>query len=238
MPPHVQGAINIRGRVIWILDVRAMLGMESLNAERDSYLETLRVREQDHIVWINELIDSVNEGREFTLATDPHKCGFGKWYDKLTGDPDALRRFANDQLALLDVVERFDVPHQRIHGVAITAKQLVEAGRVSEAKEVIQKAKDIELRELIALFNRARELLTEMRRGVVVVVEYENQNFGLLFDNSCDVKEYSEDAHQCHTMVDKAGGPTTDCIRDESADELIQVIAIEQLLPAAESVPA
>lgn len=230
-PKHVVGAINVRGRTLWVLDIRTMLGRESLNAERDRYLDTLRLREEDHINWINELVASVDEGREFTLATDPHKCGFGKWYDNLRGDPVALRRFANDQLALLDIVERFDQPHQRIHQVAISVKKLVDGGKVQEAKALIEEAKDTELKELIELFGQSRELLTDMRRGVIVVVEHDGQHFGLLVDNSCDVKEFAPEAHQIHSMAEKSGAAPIDLIRDEAADQLIQVMDINRLLP-------
>ena len=74
--------------------------------------------EEDHCRWLQELEACVEERREFRLATDPHKCKFGQWYDKLLGNPPGLAQLTNSDLNLTSLFEQLDQPHKLIHAVA------------------------------------------------------------------------------------------------------------------------
>ncbi len=80
-PDYIRGVINLRGQVMPVMDLRLRMEMTSLVDETEDLIHLLDQREQDHKNWITELESSVREHREFKLATDPHKCAFGKWYD-------------------------------------------------------------------------------------------------------------------------------------------------------------
>jgi purine-binding chemotaxis protein CheW len=82
------------------------MGLTSAVEETESFCALMQQREQDHRNWLNELEAS---SRPFTLATDPHQCAFGKWYDKFKAE--------NAWVAAL--LKKFDVPHRQIHGMAI-----------------------------------------------------------------------------------------------------------------------
>jgi hypothetical protein len=81
MPDFVRGAINLRGRVMPLVDLRKRLGMVSATEETSELIRLMMQREQDHKNWLAELEACVRESREFKLTTDPHTCAFGKWYD-------------------------------------------------------------------------------------------------------------------------------------------------------------
>ncbi len=81
VPEFVRGVVNLRGRVLPVLDLRMKLGMPRLSDEHEALFQMLKDREQDHKNWIAELESSVEERRPFKLQTDPHLCAFGKWYD-------------------------------------------------------------------------------------------------------------------------------------------------------------
>ena len=80
LPHYFRGVINLRGRVIPLIDLRLRLNMPSSLREVDEMKDMFSAREQDHIRWLKELEASIHEKRSFTLARDPTKCAFGKWY--------------------------------------------------------------------------------------------------------------------------------------------------------------
>ena len=86
VPPYIRGVINLRGKVLPVFDLRLGLGMSSLMDEVKDLINHLNQREEDHKNWLAELESSAKERREFNLATDPHKCAFGKWYDNFITD--------------------------------------------------------------------------------------------------------------------------------------------------------
>ena len=104
-PHYIRGVINLRGQVIPVIDLRLRMGMTSLVDEAEDLIALLDQREQDHKNWIAELESSVRERREFKLATDPHKCAFGKWYDN----------YKSDNRVLANCLTKFDEPHQKIN---------------------------------------------------------------------------------------------------------------------------
>ena len=79
-PRHIRGVINLRGKVLPLLDLRLRMGLPSALEDVEQMIAMLVAREQDHILWLNELLGAVNEGRPFTLARDPTQYMFGKWY--------------------------------------------------------------------------------------------------------------------------------------------------------------
>ena len=81
MPPEIRGVINLRGKVMQLIDLRVKLGLPSAKAEFDELIQLLHDREQDHHNWLTELEACVRERRPFKMAKDPHACKFGLWYD-------------------------------------------------------------------------------------------------------------------------------------------------------------
>src|SRR3990167_4072912 len=60
------------GRIVG--NAKEVINGGSLNAE-------LAQREVDHLNWAGKVTGVLlNGGTELTVETDPHKCGFGKWY--------------------------------------------------------------------------------------------------------------------------------------------------------------
>ena len=151
MPPYIRGVINLRGQVVPVIDLRARLGMTSLLGETEDLINLLDQREQDHKNWLVELESSVKERREFRLATDPHKCAFGKWYDN----------FITDNRVLANCLSKFDAPHKRIHAIGIEVKELEEKEGPESAYAVIERTRNGDLAEMIKLFSEARSLLRE-----------------------------------------------------------------------------
>lgn len=180
---YVKGVINLRGNVIPVIDLRVKLGMPTYDEQADELIETLHLREEDHVNWLHELEACVKEEREFALQTDPHKCAFGKWYDK----------FECKDETLMNYMRRFDAPHKTIHGVAAKVLQAAHLEGKEKALEIIEATRDNELTLMIRHFRNARETVTSGRKMVLLVVEVEGKKTGLMVDSMNAVIEFSQD---------------------------------------------
>ncbi len=171
-PHFYRGVINLRGKIIPVMDTRIRFGMHSLPDEIQDLVRLLGQREQDHLNWINELEASVKESRTFKLATDPHKCAFGQWYDQ----------YRSDNRIINMCLEKFDAPHRKIHGVAIQVKTLEEKNCFDDAFDLINRTRNNELAEMVKLFAEARKLLIEEQREIALVIEHGQNSIALAVD--------------------------------------------------------
>ncbi len=76
----------------------------------------LAQREVDHLVWAKKVGDLLSDESVTTLAvqTDPHKCGFGKWF---YGEG---RKEAEKLVPSLDsILGRIEAPHRELHESAV-----------------------------------------------------------------------------------------------------------------------
>ena len=182
VPHYIRGVINLRGKVIPVIDLRLKMGLTSLLDEAEDLIELLDQREQDHKNWIAELESSVRERREFKLATDPHKCAFGKWYDN----------FTTDNRTLASCLKKFDAPHQRIHAIAIKVRTMEEKEDYDSAYEIIDQTKEGELAEMIKLFSEVRSLVKESNSEIAMVLEWQEKAVAICVDSIETVEKLSE----------------------------------------------
>lgn len=176
------GYVQHQGAVIPVVDLRRSLGMRSMAEETEEFVDTLSQRKQDHINWLDELEASVREDRPFGLTTDPHGCKFGKWYDALLASPEQIQRFTNGNGSLDGVLRAFDAPHQRIHAIAVEVEQHKSRGDRAGAIRIVDRSRDGDLKTMISLFDRASELLTSLRRTLLLVLEHGGEHLGAIID--------------------------------------------------------
>lgn len=157
---EVRGVINLRGRIIPLIDLRIKLGLTPLRVELDALIQLLHDREKDHRDWLNELENCVREHRSFRLARDPHQCKFGVWYD----------HFKTGDRLLRMTLPSMDRPHRAIHATADEALRLSEQGDTEGALGLIAERRDHELAALINLFEASRRTLVDGHREVAVVL--------------------------------------------------------------------
>lgn len=221
-PEYIRGVINLRGRVLPVMDLRMKLGMSSLLAETDKLIELLEQREQDHLNWIAELELSVQERREFKLATDHHKCAFGKWFDS----------FTTDNRLLSSCLQKFDTPHQKIHSIANNVKELEGQDNFDGAFEIINQTKEGELAEMIRLFAEARSLLRHSHREIALVLDWQDKGMVVSVDSVETVEKISpstiDDLPKTFSTKDN------ECIagigRRAKNNELVQLLQIVKLM--------
>lgn len=84
---------------------------------------------------------------------------------------------------------KFDSPHKRIHALADKAFEIREKYGKSEAKELIRKARETDLRLMIDLFDNFKEALIEARREIIVVVNVESKKYALTADSTDSISD-------------------------------------------------
>ncbi|HKW98982.1 MAG TPA: chemotaxis protein CheW [Bryobacteraceae bacterium] len=178
---YIRGVINLRGRVLPLIDLRKRIGLASVAEENDAFCAMLEQREQDHRKWLNELEASVKEGRPFGLATDPHKCAFGKWYDT----------FHSDHPLIAMHLRKFDRPHKAIHGVAITVQEMIAQGQQDRAQELIEETRSGLLARLLELFAELRSLVRTGNREIALIMEEAGKDFAVSVDAALSVEKLS-----------------------------------------------
>jgi purine-binding chemotaxis protein CheW len=181
-PAYVVGVMNLRSRVLPVIDLRTLLGMPSLVSESLEVVQLLHDREQDHVDWINALETCARDGTEFKLVTDPHKCKFGRWYDGLLADPEQREHLTSGSIALDGMLDQFDAPHRRIHGIAQHVAVALGEGRLQEAQAIIDMTRGTELAKLRELFAGFGRLFAEVRSSMVVVIEQGSGLVGVQVD--------------------------------------------------------
>ncbi len=187
LPPEIRGVINLRGKVLHVVDLRVKLGLPSAKAELDGLLQLLKDREQDHHNWLTELDACVREQRPFKLARDPHACKFGLWYDNYQTDNSLLKM----------VLQKMNQPHQLIHASAGEVLRLAEQGVVQGALEMLSERRNHELAELTKLFGEASLILREQQRELAVVLCYGEKRFAISIDRMEAVERIPEGNIEC-----------------------------------------
>lgn len=220
--PYARGMITLRGKAIPLIDLRTFFGIAPLDEEQQELINTLTVREEDHVNWLQELENSVTEKREFKLATDPHKCNFGKWYDN----------YSTDYLILKALLPKFDTPHKRIHGIAQHVVALGEQGKHEDAMAIIEQTRGGELATMITLFGQARQIIRDDQRELALVLQVKERKFAVSVDSVTSVEELDRlSAEDVPDMLETVGNGLLMGIGKSKADDrAIMLMDLERIL--------
>ncbi|MEG2928700.1 MAG: chemotaxis protein CheW [Oscillospiraceae bacterium] len=174
--PNIKGIIKMRDDIITLIDLRSLLGIESLEEEEKRFDDMLEQRKNDHIHWVDELRRCLNEEEPFKLATDPHKCAFGKWYDN----------YHSDNQTVMFHLKKIDEPHRLLHE---TAQKTFDCPRDCEhctrgecQRIHLDKCATEYMPKVLELLDEARKVFEESYRRMCVVVSYGGVLRGLLVD--------------------------------------------------------
>ena len=220
-PEFIRGVINLRGRVIPLVDLRRRLGMHTSSEETEALCRLMEQRAQDHRRWLEELEASVKEKRKFTLARDPHQCAFGKWYD----------RFKTDNIAVSAVLKKFDAPHKIIHALADEIEGLVETGGTAQAAEKFEHARNGVLATMLRLFADFQQMI---RRELAVVLNGSAGAYAVSVDSVASVEKLSEaDLEELAGKgLEIRGGLVTSVAKRAKTQDLVLLLATDSILDA------
>lgn len=77
VPDYVKGLFTIRNQLMPVLDLRGLLGITSLIAERQAMIDR---GIEDNRAWVDNVRNAIIAGTH-SAVTDPRKSSFGKWLD-------------------------------------------------------------------------------------------------------------------------------------------------------------
>ena len=171
-----------QGKPVPIYDLAALMGCEAEYTKNLELLQILKDREKDHVEWLDALESAIRTNSEFTKARDPNQCAFGKWYATFQ---------AEDEL-LADILEDFNEPHQRIHGLADTLLKLRDNGDKEKALADLDFERTRTLGKLISLFATARERLENITRPILLYIDTSKKMVAVRLNAISDIVTYSK----------------------------------------------
>jgi chemotaxis signal transduction protein len=190
-PRHIRGVINLRGKVLPLVDLRLRMNLPSALDDVEAMIAMLAAREQEHIHWLRELQGAVAEGRPFTLARDPTECAFGKWYYS----------YKPEDIGFASVMYRLEVPHRRIHAVADAVLKCAEQGQPDLAKEILLRTEKGDLHTVVNLFAEARIAFRESHKEVAIVLTNGKKHLALTIDSVASVEPIAEGTIEDYTAA-------------------------------------
>ncbi len=182
-PDDIVGAICTRGSVIAIRDLRTMINLPSLAKETAEVTEILVQHKTDHADWFHKLSSAIHEGGDPSLACGLQSCTFRKWYDALMGDKSSLQTLTNSNFTLLRLFEQLGPAHEAIHSIAAKVTDLVRDKKLDMARALLDETGAAQLQNLIVITNQIEVLLEELRKPLIIIMEWEGRQLGIQVDS-------------------------------------------------------
>ncbi|MDO5601277.1 MAG: chemotaxis protein CheW [Oscillospiraceae bacterium] len=217
--PFVRGIMLLRGSIVPLLDLRLMLGLPTVEREYKEFVAMLDARKKDHLVWASELRRCAETGQPFTLADDPHKCAFGKWYDS----------FEPQNRTIAFHMRKIEEPHKELHDLAKYIEPRLKEGKtLQDDPDMADKIEEMDERlvpNIVGLLDEAIEIFESSYRQMVVTLEYQDEKFGLLVDEVDAVRTFEGGLGEAEPEAEKFGRlPYVDYV-----DEQLGIIRVMQL---------
>jgi len=222
LPYHVRGVINLRGRVIPMIDLRVRLGLPPAEQVMQQTIQEVEGYEQAHKEWLTDLEECVREGREFTRAISPHDCACGHWLDT----------FNSDNIVLTAAVRKMLDPHAMIHAVAVEVLKLVREGNEEMALKRIEQARRAELTQVIRLFGELKTAVPEAYRETAVVLEGAGAVYAVSVDQVASVEHLKQGTLADLPELATAGvnGQVSGLARRTKDDGLVLILDTDKIL--------
>lgn len=213
MAYYYRGVSKYRDEIIPILDLRKLFGADSLTDEAHELTSMMKQRKEDHLHWIEELCNSVCNKTDFKLATDPHKCAFGKWLDSYQTDDIGMRQYLN----------QFKQPHAAIHSIAERALALGYEDELEAAEALINHTRANEMEKMITLFDSFQKAYSESRREIVIVITNGERTIGLIADKVTSLEPLqTEDSNFEASITNRIG-------RRQSGDDVVLLVDLSRI---------
>lgn len=164
LPDYYLGMTKLRNEIVPIISLRKKLNYPTIEQENKDLIEMLKLREQDHINWLNELESCVNENREFKLQRDPRLCNFGRWYYS----------FKTDSYALYSLLQKFEEPHNQIHAIAYKVLDTMKTEGKESALNILSHTRGFELKRMLNLFQELYKAIENNDRETTIVFYQKN----------------------------------------------------------------
>ncbi len=105
VPTYVKGLFTIRNKLMPVVDLRSLLGMEGIAQQHLNRIDTMKLA---HEKWVQALESALVNGDKFSGEIDPKLCDFGVWIDE----------FNTASQEIQNSFKEIREPHLRLHHMA------------------------------------------------------------------------------------------------------------------------
>jgi len=113
---YIDGMISYENRIIKIVNFRKMTHICTYDDElKDIFIDL----KNQHTRWVETLGESIKNGVEFHLTTNPHHCNLGKWLDA----------FASYDDQIISILKELNNFHKQLHQSAIAILNLAKVDK-------------------------------------------------------------------------------------------------------------
>ncbi|WP_430681894.1 methyl-accepting chemotaxis protein [Limisalsivibrio acetivorans] len=159
---------------------------EIIREEGDKIDEGLEeIKALDHIVFINQLEEAINNQTKFEGVLDPTKCSFGSWYE-------TYKPHDHEEEEAYNAIRE---PHNHVHVGAAEIVRLMEEGKYQEARDVYKE----KVMEGVKGFKKN---FKHFHQGIELVVKGFVRTIDNLKDISNEVKALSKSFASIRKIVD------------------------------------
>lgn len=220
-PDEIFGSINFRNQVISILDLRTVFGLPTRIKEYSDFIKMLDQRKQDHIKWVNTLKESVRNNTPFPLATNPHMCAFGKWYDK----------YDNPNKKIMFHLDRIRDPHNKLHYAALDVAKIQEKDCPEEEKNaqiqsVLRQVEGEYMATVVGLLDSAKTIFKDIYQTMLIVLD-DIEPIAIAVDEVVAVTNLEEVAVEKESLMH--GTIVQRFLKGKSEDDIIYHLSHEAL---------
>lgn len=231
-PPYITGIFPLRGNSITMFDLRAALKQRSLSEEFDEFTAMLDARKQDHVNWVSALEHSIESGERFPLATDPHQCKLGKWYD----------HFKTDSSELAAHLTKMENPHRRLHEAALRAQQCNEHnswdGVINCKKAIFNEVHDEYMPKVLDVLESAKEIFRAREFHEMVLVLSGETSLGIVVDEVLSVEMVEEEVLGTQQQLMSRSPYIQRIVKSPNYNELILEINVPAIMRSGEDASA
>ena len=121
----------------------------------------IKEKELDHINWVRQLEQSIENNTEFKGQLDPNLCSFGKW----------MAEFKTDNGHIQESLEKFKEPHARLHQSAAKIDKLRAENDNLGAQRVLNTEVRPLIQKLLAIFDQEHEQYQQYYKTASVKIE-------------------------------------------------------------------
>lgn len=217
-PENVIGIFKFMDQVIPIISLRQLFGHPSLEQEGKEFAQMLNQRKEDHIHWVKELNRCLRSGEPFTLATDPHKCAFGRWYDHYKPESQSIKY----------QLRKLEEPHRLLHETAQHAKECNQdhdaCRREKCLKDILNQAENIYMPKILNLLEETKDAFEAHQRSMLIVIDTGSSTYAVTVDEVLAVEDLVDVAAE--EQVDKLKGSRfiTEIKKSQQSSRLVFVI--------------
>ena len=187
---YIRGVMNLRGSIIPLIDLKILFKENSLDKIIDDYSNMISARKQDHVNWVNELDRCIENEEEFKLATDPHKCAFGKWY--YSYEPE------NNTIGFH--IKKIEEPHRLLHEAAAAYnncnKDHANCQREECLKDILERVKEEYMPEIVSILDESISVLKNNLKEMIIVLEHNDFKAGIIVDSVLSIESISNSFEQ------------------------------------------